>query len=272
MSLRGTKLPIWNVRITLFQLDPSALAPCTDGLFSSGGITTIEDRMAKDWGNGLQAHLAANRSQFYRDLPEGPFYGYNQPGAKASEAVIANWWRQGMMGGAKAHYDGIVAFSRTDFTDDLKKIIVPVLVAALACKCCRQPAGEDDSDRAACKLSSHRRQPTVLAIRPAVFDRQVAAFGKGCFLQALAQACQLTVRGSERRAAEIPDHRHRRLLRPRHHGPRRRAPRAAMNPRRFNQIIAGLPSPSARMPECGSVPFPADARNACGVGQPACGN
>jgi non-heme chloroperoxidase len=76
----------------------------------------------------LQAQLAANRSQFYRDLPVGPFYGYNRPGAKASEAVIQNWWRQGMMGGAKAHYDGIVAFSQTDFTDDLKKITVPVLV------------------------------------------------------------------------------------------------------------------------------------------------
>src|SRR5689334_5003913 len=76
----------------------------------------------------LQAQLAANRSQFYRDLAEGPFYGYNRPGVKASEAVIQNWWRQGMMGGAKAHYDGIVAFSQTDFTDDLKKITVPVLV------------------------------------------------------------------------------------------------------------------------------------------------
>ena len=76
----------------------------------------------------LQAQLAANRSQFYRDLPSGPFYGYNRPGAKASEAVIANWWRQGMMGGAKAHYDGIVAFSQTDFTADLKKITVPALV------------------------------------------------------------------------------------------------------------------------------------------------
>ena len=76
----------------------------------------------------LQAQLAANRSQFYRDVPAGPFYGYNRPGAKASEAVIQNWWRQGMMGGAKAHYDGIVAFSQTDFTEDLKKITVPVLV------------------------------------------------------------------------------------------------------------------------------------------------
>ena len=76
----------------------------------------------------FQAQLAANRSQFYRDLAAGPFYGYNRPGAKPSEAVIANWWRQGMMGGAKAHYDGIVAFSQTDFTEDLKKITVPVLV------------------------------------------------------------------------------------------------------------------------------------------------
>jgi non-heme chloroperoxidase len=76
----------------------------------------------------LQAQLAANRSKFYRDLPEGPFYGFNRPGVKPIEAVIANWWRQGMMGGAKAHYDGIVAFSQTDFTEDLKKITVPVLV------------------------------------------------------------------------------------------------------------------------------------------------
>ncbi len=84
--------------------------------------------LPKEVFDGLQAQLAANRSQFYRDLPAGPFYGYNRPGAKASEAVIANWWRQGMMGGAKAHYDGIVAFSQTDFTEDLKKITVPVLV------------------------------------------------------------------------------------------------------------------------------------------------
>jgi non-heme chloroperoxidase len=76
----------------------------------------------------LQAQLAANRSKFYRDLPEGPFYGFNRPGVKSSEATIANWWRQGMMGGAKAHYDGIVAFSQTDFTDDLTKITIPVLV------------------------------------------------------------------------------------------------------------------------------------------------
>jgi non-heme chloroperoxidase len=68
--------------------------------------------------------LAANRTQFYYDLPTGPFYSYNPAGAKPSQAVISNWWRQGMMGGAKAHYDGIVAFSQTDFTEDLKKISV----------------------------------------------------------------------------------------------------------------------------------------------------
>jgi non-heme chloroperoxidase len=84
--------------------------------------------LPKEVFDGLQAQLAANRSQFYRELPEGPFYGYNRPGRKSSEAVIANWWRQGMMGGAKAHYDGIVAFSQTDFTEDLKRINVPVLV------------------------------------------------------------------------------------------------------------------------------------------------
>src|ERR1700744_892990 len=76
----------------------------------------------------LQAQLAANRSEFYRALPSGPFYNYDRPGAEPSEAIIQNWWRQGMMGGAKAHYDGIVAFSQTDFTADLKKINVPVLV------------------------------------------------------------------------------------------------------------------------------------------------
>jgi non-heme chloroperoxidase len=78
--------------------------------------------------DNLQAQLAANRSQFYIDLPTGPFYGYNRPGAKPSQAIIQNWWRQGMMGGAKAHYDGIVAFSQTDFTEDLKKFTVPTLV------------------------------------------------------------------------------------------------------------------------------------------------
>ncbi|WP_434119657.1 alpha/beta fold hydrolase [Pseudomonas fortuita] len=76
----------------------------------------------------FQAQVANNRAQFYRDVPAGPFYGYNRPGVEASEGIIANWWRQGMIGSAKAHYDGIVAFSQTDFTEDLKGINQPVLV------------------------------------------------------------------------------------------------------------------------------------------------
>jgi non-heme chloroperoxidase len=82
----------------------------------------------KEVFDGLQQQLAASRTQFYRELASGPFYGYNRPGAKPQEAIIGNWWRQGMIGGAKAHYDGIVAFSQTDFTEDLKKITIPVLV------------------------------------------------------------------------------------------------------------------------------------------------
>lgn len=78
--------------------------------------------------DGLRAGLAANRASFFRDVAAGPFYGFNRPGAKVNEAVIDNWWRQGMMGSAKAHYDGIKAFSETDQTDDLKAITVPTLV------------------------------------------------------------------------------------------------------------------------------------------------
>jgi non-heme chloroperoxidase len=84
--------------------------------------------LPKEVFDGFQAQLAANRAQFYRDLPAGPFYGFNRAGAQVYQGVIDNWWRQGMMGGIKAHYDGIVAFSQTDFTPDLKKITVPTLV------------------------------------------------------------------------------------------------------------------------------------------------
>jgi non-heme chloroperoxidase len=78
--------------------------------------------------NGIRAQLAANRAQLYLDFPSGPFYGYNRPGAQASPGVIQNCWRQGMMGSAKAHYDGIKAFSETDYTEDLIAIDVPTLV------------------------------------------------------------------------------------------------------------------------------------------------
>ena len=78
--------------------------------------------------DGFRAALAANRAQFFRDVPAGPFYGFNRPGAKVSEGVIDNWWRQGMTGAANAHYECIKAFSETDFTEDLKAIDVPVLI------------------------------------------------------------------------------------------------------------------------------------------------
>ena len=78
--------------------------------------------------DGFRAALAANRAEFYREVPAGPFYGFNRPGASPSQGIIDNWWRQGMMGAANAHYDCITAFSETDFTEDLKQIDVPVLV------------------------------------------------------------------------------------------------------------------------------------------------
>jgi non-heme chloroperoxidase len=78
--------------------------------------------------DGFRSALAANRAQFFVDVPAGPFYGFNRSGAKVSQGIIQNWWRQGMMGGALAHYEGIKAFSETDQTDDLKAITVPTLV------------------------------------------------------------------------------------------------------------------------------------------------
>jgi non-heme chloroperoxidase len=78
--------------------------------------------------DGFRAAVANQRAQFFLDVPTGPFFGFNRPGVKTSEGAIRNWWRQGMTGGAKAHYDGIKAFSETDFTDDLKSIDVPTLV------------------------------------------------------------------------------------------------------------------------------------------------
>ncbi|VVT21507.1 Non-heme chloroperoxidase [Roseovarius sp. EC-HK134] len=78
--------------------------------------------------DGFRAALAGNRAQFFRDVPAGPFYGFNREGATVHEGVIQNWWRQGMMGSAKAHYDGIKAFSETDQTEDLKAMTVPTLV------------------------------------------------------------------------------------------------------------------------------------------------
>jgi non-heme chloroperoxidase len=78
--------------------------------------------------DGFREGTASNRSQFYLDIAAGPFYGFNRPGAKASQGIIWNWWRQGMTGGSKAHYDGIKAFSETDFSEDLRAMRVPTLV------------------------------------------------------------------------------------------------------------------------------------------------
>jgi non-heme chloroperoxidase len=78
--------------------------------------------------DGFRKALAANRAQFFLDVASGPFYGFNRPGAKASQGIIQNWWRQEMIGGALAHYEGIKAFSETDQTGDLKAITVPTLV------------------------------------------------------------------------------------------------------------------------------------------------
>ncbi|WP_264298880.1 alpha/beta fold hydrolase [Pseudooceanicola spongiae] len=78
--------------------------------------------------DGFRAGVATNRAQLYVDVPTGPFYGFNQPDAKVSQGLINNWWRQGMMGSALAHYDGISAFSETDFTEDLKAMTLPVLI------------------------------------------------------------------------------------------------------------------------------------------------
>ena len=99
----------------------SAIPPVMVKSESNPGGTPIEVF------DGFRAGMA-NRAQFYRDIPEGPFYGFNRPGAKVYPGLIDNWWRQGMMGGTQAHYDCIKVFSETDHTEDLKKIDVPVLV------------------------------------------------------------------------------------------------------------------------------------------------
>ncbi|UXY38113.1 alpha/beta fold hydrolase [Streptomyces albidocamelliae] len=79
--------------------------------------------------DGFRAGVAGNRAQSFIDIPSGPFYGFNRPGAQVSQGLIDNWWRQGMMGAANAHYECVAAFSETDFTEDLQQIEVPVLVA-----------------------------------------------------------------------------------------------------------------------------------------------
>jgi non-heme chloroperoxidase len=109
--------------------------------------------------DGLRTALAQNRAQFFLDVPAGPFYGFNRLGAKASQGTIQNWWRQGMMGSALAHYQGIQAFSETDQTDDLKAIAVPTLVLQ----------GDDDQVvpcKAASLLQARLLQHATLKVYP----------------------------------------------------------------------------------------------------------
>jgi non-heme chloroperoxidase len=89
---------------------------------------TNPDGVPREVFDEFRSAVAANRAQFYRDVPSGPFYGFNREGATVSQGLIDNWWRQGMAGGAKAHYDCIAVFSETDFTDDLRTITVPILI------------------------------------------------------------------------------------------------------------------------------------------------
>jgi non-heme chloroperoxidase len=89
---------------------------------------TNPDGVPRELFDGFRSAVAANRAQFYCDVPSGPFYGFNREGATVSQGLIDNWWRQGMAGGAKAHYDCIDVFSETDFTEDLRTITVPILI------------------------------------------------------------------------------------------------------------------------------------------------
>ena len=106
--------------------------------------------------DGFRTALASNRAQFFRDVPSGPFYGFNREGATVHEGVIQNWWRQGMMGSAKAHYDGIKAFSETDQTQDLKAITVPTLVLHGEADTCNAP--ETSAGREALFSGPYHRQ------------------------------------------------------------------------------------------------------------------
>lgn len=140
------------------------------------------DGLPTEFFDGFRSALAANRAQFFRDVPSGPFYGFNRPGAKISQGTIDNWWRQGMTGSIKAHYDCIKAFSESDFTEDLKKIDVPVLILH----------GEDDqivsidnTARLAIKLVKHGTLKTypglshgMATTHPEIINADLLAFIK----------------------------------------------------------------------------------------------
>ena len=130
--------------------------------------------------DGFRSALAANRAQFFIDVPSGPFYGFNRSGAKVSQGLIDNWWRQGMMGGAKAQYDCIKAFSETDFTEDLKAIDIPVLIMHGEDD---QIVPIDDAARLAIKLVKHGTLKTypglshgMAATHPELINADLLAF------------------------------------------------------------------------------------------------
>ncbi|MFF9915360.1 alpha/beta fold hydrolase [Streptomyces sp. NPDC013457] len=133
--------------------------------------------------DGFRASLVANRAQFYIDVPSGPFFGFNRPGAEVSQGLIDNWWRQGMQGAANAHYHCIKAFSETDFTEDLKQIDVPVLVAHGTDD---QIVPYDDSAPLAAELLRHGQLKSyeglphgMLATHPHVLNPDLLAFVTG---------------------------------------------------------------------------------------------
>ncbi|TDQ26217.1 non-heme chloroperoxidase [Raoultella sp. BIGb0149] len=132
--------------------------------------------------DSFRSALAANRAQFFIDVPSGPFYGFNRPGAKISQGLIDNWWRQGMAGGAKAQYDCIKAFSETDFTQDLLAIDVPVLVMHGEDD---QVVPVDDAARKSIKLLKHGTLKIypglshgMFATHPEVINPDLLAFVK----------------------------------------------------------------------------------------------
>ena len=132
--------------------------------------------------DGFRESLANNRAQFYLDVASGPFFGFNRKGAEVSEGLIRNWWRQGMSGGAKAHYDCIAAFSETDFTEDLKALKIPVLVLHGEDD---QIVPIDDSAKLAIKLLSNGKLKTYpglphgfFATNPSIVNPDLLAFAK----------------------------------------------------------------------------------------------
>ena len=130
--------------------------------------------------DGFREGLASNRAQFFLDVPSGPFYGFNRADAKVAQGVISNWWRQGMMGSAKAHYDGVAAFCETDQTEDLKAITIPTLVLHVEDD---QIVPIDDSARLAVKLLRNGKIKTypgfshgMLTVNAAELNADLLAF------------------------------------------------------------------------------------------------